>query len=339
MWDYRNVIVPLAVGVPLAVEGAILAKNIYQKPHVIKEKFTAAKAKIIDSFTVRPGENKRDAILRIAKNVFLVLGCLSLMAAAAYASVVLLPGSFAITTAISSIFLIGKLFLNAKKYMNQFLDLYRAREGEDPAAAKKRIMKNILKTVAITTVAIAAIAIAVYFFLVPLITHGFTWHFDLPFQTKGVVFAEYASIGVVNGGLAYHKWKKGDRLGALYHLGVGALSFAFPSFYWNNDMRLHHSFYGLLLMTTPSRPLRMFGGAVCFDSALYMIEPLRGYWSIDSWGIRHFNQYDFINTVVDKPAVYAGGYAGSLMLENVNNNWTEKKAKDLPSPVIKPISV
>lgn len=325
VWDYKNIIVPTAVAIPLAVEGAILAKNIYQKPHVIKDKLSAAKNNIIKSFTIQSGENQRDAFLRIVKNSFILLSCLALMAGAAYASVILLPASLAITTAISSIFLIGKLFLNANEYKKQIVDMFTAREGEDQTVAKKRILKNILKTAAVTTIATAAIAIGVHFILMPMLAHGFTWQIYLPFQTKAVVFAEYASIGILNGGIAYHKWKKGDKAGAIYHLFIGALSFVFPAFYWNTDMRLHHSFYGLLMMTAPYRSLRMLGGIICFDSALYMLAPLRGYTTVNSWGYPHFNRYDFINTIVDNPSLYANGYAGSLMLENINDHWTEEK--------------
>lgn len=321
-WDYRNVIVPAAVGIPLAVEGAILAKNIYQKPHVIKEKFIALKDKAIDSFTLRQGEDFWVGILRIAKNCFYLLSCLALMATAAYFSIILLPSALAITTAISSIFLIGKLFMNAGEYKRQLIDAFTARDGEDPVEAKKRIRKNIFKAALLTAGAIGAIAIGAYV-LYPILTNGFSWAVGLPFQSKGVVFAEYASVGALHGGLAYNKWKKGDKWGALYHLFAAALSFIFPSFYWNNDMRLHHSFYGLLLMATPYRSLQFLGGVVTLDSSLYMLEPWRGYTSINAWGWPQKNEYDFINSVVDNFPLFAGTYAGSMMLQNVNDNWKE----------------
>lgn len=320
MWDYKNIIVPAVIGVPLAVESIILAKNIYQKPHVITEKYNALKNKTIKSFTAQPFENKKDAIFRISKNAFILLSCLSLMAGAAYASILLLPGTFAITTAISSIFLIGKTFLNAKEYRKKFTNMFCAQEGEDPVIAKRRILKNIIKTTVITAIAVASIALVTHFVLMPMLTNGFMWQIPLPFQTKGVVFAEYASIGVLNGALAYNKWEKGDKLGALYHLFIGALSFIFPAFYWNTEMRLHHSFYGLLLMSTPYKPLQMLGSMVCFDSALYMLQPLRGYTSVNSFGFPQFHSYDFINTIVDTPSPYASGYASSLILENINDN-------------------
>lgn len=329
VWDYKNIIIPAAVGIPLAVEGVILAKTIYQKPHVIKEKWGAAKKAIIQSFTIQPGESQKDGILRIAKNTFILLSCLALMATAAYFSIVLLPSALAITTALSTIFLIGKLFLNAKQYKKQLIAAFTAQEGEDPAAAKSRIRKNILKAIAITLISAATIGIGAYI-IAPMIAHGFSWAVSLPLQTKGVVFAEYASVGLLHAGLACYKWKKGDRWGALFHVFAAALSFIFPAFYWNTDMRLHHSFYGLLMMATPFRSLQFLGTVVSLDSALYILAPLRGYTSVDALGFTRFNQYDFINTIVDNYPLYAGAYAGALIAQNINDNWKEEPIAPLP---------
>lgn len=320
VWDYRNVIVPIAVGVPLAVEGSVLAKNIYQKPQVIKEKLNDLKNKIIESFTLHENENRHVGIIRVAKNYFTLLSCLALMAIAVYFSVTLLPISISITMAISAIFLIGKLFVNVGEYKRQLIDAFTAREGENAEEANKRIRKNIFQAALAVIVTAATIAIGAYI-LAPMITNGFSWAVSLPFQTKGVVFAEYASLGLLHGSIAYHKWKKGDRWDALFHLFCGALSFIFPAFYWNHDMRLHHSFYGLALMATPYRPLRFLGGMVTLDSALYFLEPWRGYISVDGWGWSHHNEYDFINTIVDNYPLYAGTYAASLLIENINDVW------------------
>lgn len=319
VWDHKNIIVPLAAGIPLAIEGAILTKNLIQNPHILKEKWTSLKNKLIESFTVQPEETRREGILRIAKNSLALASCLALMATAAYFSVILLPSALAITSAISVIFLIGKLFANAKEYKKQLVAAFTAQEGEDPEVAKKRIRKNILKAAALVLVTAATVGIG-SFVIAPMIAHGFSWSVALPLQTKGVVFAEYASVGALHGTLAVYQWKKGNRGEAIYHLFAAALSFVFPAFYWNNQMRLHHSFYGLLLMAAPSRPLRALGGMVTLDSALYMLAPLRGYASVDAWGDTQFNQYDFINTIVDNYALYAGTYAGALMLENINES-------------------
>jgi len=153
------------------------------------------------------------------------------MGGSIFASIYLLPSALAITVAISSVYLLGKLFLNAGDYKKQIIDRFSAREGEDPVEAKKRILKNILKTIAIGVIASAAIAVGVYFVLATMLVNGFTWQLAIPLQTKRVVFAEYASVAALHDGLAVHKWKKGDKLGALFHVFAGALSFVFPAFY------------------------------------------------------------------------------------------------------------
>lgn len=328
MWDYKNIIAPVAAGLPLAVETAIFAKNVYQKPHLIKEKLQSLKEKVIESFTIHEDESKSDAIWRIGKNSFILLSCLSLMAAAAYCSIVLLPIGVSITTAITAIFLIGKLFLNAHKYKKQIIEAFTQKKDEDPVQAKQRIRKNIIKAIAIGIIAAAAIAIGVYI-LTPMISHGFSWSVSLPFQTKGVVFAEYAAVGLLHGAIACYQWKKGNRSEALFHLFACALSFIFPGFYWNGEMRLHHSFYGLLLMAAPSRTLKMFGTMATIDSALYMLAPLRGYWGTTSWGTSRFCEYDFINIVVDHVPLFTAGYASSMILENINKNLENKTEKEL----------
>lgn len=337
-WDYKDFIVPAAVAIPLALEGAILAKNIYQNPQFIKEKFLSLKNKVIESFTIQKDEKKSEAIKRIVKNCFILLSCLSLMAAAVYFSAILLPGAFAITTAISSVFLIGKLFVNFKEYKKQIVEAFSIKDGEDPEEARKRIRKNKLKALAIAVVAIATVAIAAYI-LMPMFAGGFCFSVSLPLQTKGVVFAEYAAVGVLHGALAYRQWKKGNKSGALFHIFAAALSFAFPGYYWNHEMRLHHSFYGLLLMAAPSRSLKFFGSLVTFDSLLYMISPWRGYSAVNQWGYQLDYQYDFINSVVDNCALFAGAYAGANILENINNSFKKEKKKisQAPKPETPPV--
>lgn len=318
VWDDRNMIVPMAVGVPLAVEGAILAKNIYEKPEVVREGLASLKNKIIEFFTLRPDEERSDGIKRIAKNWFCLLLCLALMAVACYFSATLLPTTFAITTALSSVVMIGKCFVNGAKYKQQIVDAFSVHEGESMSDAKRRIGKNILK-VALFAIGLGLAMAFSICVLWPMFSNGFSWMVPLPFQTKGVVFAEYASLGLIHGGLAYKKWKEGNRAGALFHIFAAAMSFIFPAFYWNTDMRLHHSFYGLALMATPYRPLQYFGSLVTLDSALYFIEPWRGYISMNAAGLPQKNEYDFINTVVDNYSLYAGCYTGALALEDVNN--------------------
>jgi hypothetical protein len=320
MWEFKNIIAPVAATLPLVVEGTLLAKNIVQKPGYLKAKFIEAKNKIIDSFTRREGENTPDAVKRIAKNVFIVLACMALMAGAAYASIHLLPAALGITAAISAIFLIGKLFINASSYKQKIIEAFTVKPGEDPEVAKKRIRMNIIKTVVIGIITAIAIGTGLYI-IIPLL-QNFTWQISLPFQTRGVVLAEYLSMAVLHVGLAIYKFLKGNKAEALFHLAAASAAIAFPIFYWGNEMRLHHSFYGLALMALPSRTAKMMGSMIVFDSWLYTLAPLRG--GMDAGG---FVQYDFINVIGDNLGLFAGGIAGAAILENINDNWAAHEEK------------
>lgn len=306
-WDYRNTIAPLAVALPLGVEAAILAKNIYQNPQLIKDK-------LLEIFK------------KASENIFTTIACVAIMAALAYGSIVLLPASMGISVAISAIYLTGKLFINAEKYKNQIIQAFKAAPGEKPEETRKRVIINILKT---TALAVGLIAGAILFnhFIVPLITNGFSWSWTLPFQTKGVVFLEYASLGVVHGALAYSKFQKGDKAGALFHVLYAILSIVFPCFYWTRDMRLHHSFYGIAMTALPFRATKILGSIITFDSSLYAIAPKRGYMAGD-----RFHEYDFINLIIDKFSLFFNGYNAAIIANDINNQFKVKSepCKALP---------
>ncbi len=317
MWDFKTSIGSAAVGIPLAIEGACLLKNMWQKPGYLKEKLLETQQTVLESFTPKTGEETREAVLRIAKNTFIVLACLAFMGAAAYLSIQFLPASMAISTAISAIILIGKLFLNAKAYKQQIIEAFTAKPEEDPLAAKSRIHTNILKTVALVCCVAGAILIGAYV-LIPLL-QKFSWSVSLPFQTKLVVFFEYAALGILHAGIALSKYLKGDKAGALFHLTAAVAAIAFPVFYWNHEMRLHHSFYGLAMMALPSRTAKILGSAITFDASLYMLEPLRGGYVAPG----DFVRYDFINIIVDRFPLFFKGYTAASIAENVNDNWSE----------------
>ncbi len=321
MWDYQKVIAPTAVAIPLAIEGVLLVKNFIQNPGYLKEKVVEAKHTFIDSFTRRNGEPTQDAVKRIVKNVFIALSCLALMGAAAYLSIHLLPAAMGISTAISAIILIGKLFVNASTYKNKIIEAFTAKPGEDPAIAKMRIRKSILKTVAATIILGATIAIGAHI-LIPLL-HKFSWSVSLPFQTKAVVFCEYAALGLIHAGIAYSKYKKGDKAGAAFHLAATVAAFTFPFFYLNHEMRLHHSFYGLALMALPSRPSKILGSMITLDSAMYMLAPIRG--GINARG--RFSSFDFINIIVNNFALFFNGMTAATITENINDNWAKETAR------------
>ena len=317
MWDYKNTVATVAVGIPIAIEGICLIKNMIQNPGYLKNKFVEAKNFVVDSLTRRDGECTKEAVKRIAKNIFIALSCLALMAGAAYVSIHFLPAAMGISTAISAILIIGKLFMNAKTYKANLIDAFKTREGENSTAARKRITISIIKAIAFTAFTAGSIALGVHI-LVPLL-HKFTWAIALPWQTKGVVLAEYLSMAIIHLGLCIHKFIKKDRAAALFHLTAAIAAVAFPIFYWNNEMRLHHSFYGLALMALPSRTTKILGSMVVLDSLSYMLQPLRG--GVDTNG--RFQKYDFINVIVDNFALFFNGFIGAGIAENINDNWAK----------------
>lgn len=327
MWDFQNTVAPVAVAIPLAIEGALLVKNFIQNPGYLKEKIIEVKKTIVDSFTWREGEETQDAINRIAKNIFITFACLTLMCGALYLSLHLLPAAMGISTAISAIFLIGKLFINASSYKNKLIEAFTAKPGEDPLEAKKRIRKTIIKTIVAAVVIGATIAIGAHI-LLPIL-QKFSWSVSLPFQTKAIVFCEYAALGLIHAGLAYSKFRKGDKAGALFHSIAAIAAIVFPFFYLQHEMRLHHSFYGLALMALPSRPAKILGSMVALDSATYMLEGVRG--GFNAAG--RFCSFDFINIVVNRFSMFFNGYTAAAIAENVNDNWSEstclKKQKAL----------
>lgn len=299
-WDYKNIIVPAATAIPLALSAGSLAKKIFQNPHCIKEKFVAIK----NQFIKAP-----------AKSTLIALACLGLMATAAYFSIILLPASMGIAAAISAIFLIGKTFLKAPQYKQKLIETFSAKPGEEAAVARKRIIKNIIKTALVAAAAIALFVVS-WMVLGPLLTKGFSWSVSLPFQTKGVVFAEYATLGAIHAALSVSKFKKGKLKEGLFHLFAAALGFIFPAFYWGGEMRLHHSFYGLLMMALPFRTTKFLGSLITFDSSLYMIAPARGYTD----AIGRFHSCDFINSIVDNFPTFTNTYVPALILEDTKKN-------------------
>ncbi len=318
VWDNKELIGTAAVAIPVAVEGARLAKNIYKRPNFLKEKAVEIKNWTIRSFTPSMEETNNQAIRRISKNIFKLVACLALMTGVAYASLVFLPSAMAIPVALAAIVYIGKASLAAGAFFKKF----KVQAGEDPTAARKRITKLIIKTVLIAATTAAAIAIGAYI-ISPLFTTGFTWSLSIPFQTKAVVFLEYALIGAVHLGLAARSYQKGDKKKALFHLFAGAMGFIFPMFYWNNQMRLHHSIFGLIFMALPFRPIQFIGSLITLDSSLYMFSAARGGYAAGT-----FHSYDFMNVVVDKFPLFCQGYSAALIGQAVNDEWERPSKKE-----------
>ena len=81
-----------------------------------------------------------------------------------------------------------------------------------------------------------------------------------------------------------------------------------------------------MVLALPYRAMKIFGGLVCFDSALYFIEPVRGF--INNAG--SLSQYDFINSVVDNFPLFVATQTGAMMAQDVNHSWTKTEPAENP---------
>jgi len=151
--------------------------------------------------------------------------------------------------------------------------------------------------VAVQLIGISALlSLVIYFLVYPLlsevITYGFSWQVNLPFQSRAVVFLEYAApCGVL---LCQKKY-----LASLWGL-------VFPIYYLldaSEVMRLHHSFTGLVLLCAPSWPLQYLGTCLTLDSAMYMIVPDR-------------SNYDLMNVVIDFAPMLAIIYSVAVVFSH-----------------------
>ncbi len=311
-FDYAGVIGPVAASLPLVIGTGVLVKKIYDNPKIIDQKCSELKEWVVTSFT----PHGSDAARRIAENIFKLLLVLGVCATIIYFSAVLLPIAMAIPIAIQLVFRVGKFCVDYNenvKSIKKYFDSLKMGKFEDRAVWRKRVAKEIVKIV-LPLVILGAILTCAGIIVSPLITGGFQWHLSVPFQTKAVVFLEYAAVGLLHLGLAARSWRKGNRAEALFHLFATALSFGFPSFYLsNNDMRLHHSFYGLILMALPSRTAKIFGSFVTFDSILYAVANPRG-----GFLNGKFVEYDFINTVLEQFKLFLALFSASLIVESIS---------------------
>jgi hypothetical protein len=241
------------------------------------------------------------------------LGILGAMAGAATMALLRLPASIAKICAVASAYFIAKVACNAKNYKDQIVHAFTVQKGEDLGEEHKRIWINVCK--ALVLCAITALLVTFGCYLIPpLLLNGFSWSFTLPFQTPAVVFAEYASLGLLHGYEAIKSWQEGNKAAAAFHLVAAVMGFVFPSYYLSHDMRLHHSSYGLLMMALPSRPLQYLGSIITFDSSLYLM-------------YSKYNTTDFINLIVANFSLFINGVGAAAIESDLSNSIAEKAQK------------
>lgn len=118
------------------------------------------------------------------------------------------------------------------------------------------------------------------------------WDFGssrLPPQPRALVFVEYLVLALAHGLWVLRSLHKSDdffvcltrvcRFG--FHIVCAIWSVVLPICYWlmaNQELRLHHSFTGLLLQAVPLPPLQIFASLMTVDSSLYLLGSKPGHW-------------------------------------------------------------
>lgn len=225
---------------------------------------------------------------RVKKIALTALTALSLTA------VILLPPTYIIPVALIAIGSVAILLKNGKKWAHQITAAFTPQAHETTVEARKRILKNSAIAIGIISLSIALAVLGVHWIVG--LASGSIWGFTsiIP-QTKLTLFLEYGMLGLLH---FYKAFKAKSKSEAAFHIVSAILSFVFPTFYSffspASEIRLHHSFLGLLLQLVPIPALQTFGSMITLDSSLYFFSSVRGF--IDN-GV--FRSADFMNIVVD----------------------------------------
>lgn len=328
---YEHVIVPMAVAAPVALETALFAKNVYQKPEKVEEKCRSIKQALINSVTKQPEESDEEFQQRLLYNTIRAIGSLALLGAIAYIPFVFFPLAVAIPLAISLIYFVGKLLADPARVPRYFqekkvevIDAFTQRENEADSDYRSRLGKNIAKTLGYTVLAAGVITLIAVG--IPAIMSGIKadaiWTIPefLPGQTPTVVFLEYALIGAIHAVMARNSYKKGDKADCAFHSFSALMSIVFPLWYLISpvqQMRLHHSFIGLALGLAPWRSVRMLGAFISIDSLLYAFSTVR----VDAAGA----SYDFMNTIGNNFTLFLASMRAAAVIEDINKEVFEKE--------------
>lgn len=322
--DYRAAIVPATtICIPIVIETIRLLRQIYEDPTSIKRNIDAFRSLVYFAFHRKEGESDPAFYKRIKTNA-----AISAIAAFAISGVVCtsflaLPAATAIPAALSAAFALGNLFyklgqnpVSIKKIKNYLVEAFKQREQETIQEFHLRrwdAIRKVLLYSSVFCICVGAVAIA------PSILQTISQVSDvwqvagfIPFQTPEVVFAEYALLGVLHLIQAIRYWNKSEHTNSIFHLASSLAAIFFPLWYAfapGNEMRLHHSFTGLLLQLAPFQTVRIFGTFIAADSGLYFFSSQRGYISNKN---RLIN-YDYLNAVYEQfPLAILGLTAISL---------------------------
>lgn len=354
VWENRDVLLPVtAIGIPLAIEIFAFISKVRKDPGCIKRKLIQVKQDIHAAFHQQANESTHDFQKRLVRNIIFVAFSILLIGASIALPYIILPGSMALPIALAAIQASGVLLTKIRAYPNLvnrmkdfFIDSFNQRVGETDAdykARRNKAIKTIIKCTCIFILKVSAICFASYIGV--LLSQSPTiWALEkmLPYQTKGVVIAEYLAVGLAHAYLAHKQWKKGNKGEAMLHIASAALSVFFPFWYLSQSeqMRLHHSFTGLALQLVPSKPIKAFGGVIAADSFMYVLGGQRGFEVISNniTKTTRISNYDFMNIVVENTSYVLTALTSLCFLERISHFLTseagKKKIVEVPPPKV-----
>ena len=244
IWANQNAIVAGTIATPYIVEGGVFFYKFFQNFEGVKKKINEAVQFWIFSFKPVSGESSDDFVKRLLKNVAFSLLFIGSVGTALGSSFYVLPSFLFISIAVSTIALVGDLFINAPHYsakINQWgsgaksllIDSFTIRHEESEVSAKLRIFRNTVLAIGGTLVALAALGAAIYFTssFISAMRVGLQvdlWH---PLEVSGalLIFSLYGGVGLVHGALGLKKWNEGEKKAALFHFISMMMGFVFPT--------------------------------------------------------------------------------------------------------------
>lgn len=257
----------------------------------------------------------------------------------------ILPCAFAIPCALVAAYSVGKLFYTVQqnpkyiqKVQDYLKDAFQQRSDEDINvfhARRWEAIKRIAFCTFIFAVVVTSTCIAPY--LAIMLAKGSSiWALGvMPFQSKAVVFAEYLFVGILHAIQAARFLKKEERSRAIFH-GMAALSAVFFPFWYmfapGAEMRLHHSFLGLVLQLAPWQAVRTLGTFIVLDSSLYCFTPQRGYQQPQ---LEMMTEYDYMDTVYENFSTVLLSIVSISFVQKILETCSSRKSKKKSSEIKK----
>lgn len=313
------------MAIPIAIEAIVFVGRLIKNQEAISQNLLKAKGWFLDTFTSRPTETLEQSQKRILKNFLVALIVVSALCAGSIAPFFILPPLFALPIAVLTITSIGKLIANREAIANKAFeakefvwDCFTQRAGESKEESNQRITTNALKAALIGMLIIGASASLAYLIQAGIMASALSsllgWFnstalgaqisgyiegfskgslYNDPPVTSLLIFCEYAFISFLHILQAIRNYDSGNKGRSFYHLINALISMTCPLFMlFNNErLRLHHSFYGLVLQLTPFRALNFLGGMITLDSMLY-------------WAFPNRSNYDYSNILTDHSSAF-----------------------------------